>query len=439
MTFYQETKSMKGAVIGTIMPWTGGLSGIPDGWVICDGSERFGADFPLLARSIRDTYRNGTASDALQGSFPDYRNNGVLTKFILPNLTDGKTLMDIETDYFPGGSDPKNNTIDQAPGAADMIIPYIGDNIDNGIPTIFAGDKALKTDVVFTLNVGEGYGGNIRGNTIIDGIGEKIVYIGGRKLGHQHIRSHSHPGQLETVAFSNQVRPGGGVIPWDKIEMRWGYRAWNDTGGEKTASGGVDNMRAIYRWFYSDTNIELINSGSLSSFGSISGFNSGPKGRSVGISSSENPPINLSAQRLRAYPITNLDDYSYKTMAGGNNIPYAQGGNSLSIPGGYQNYYSNDGSSTVANYGVLLSNTLNTFAPGVEGAPTSNSVVAHGHDPFLVNYDQGTLKANSRLIANASIDTLNTELDNSINKAALEITMNTSQPSLTCVYIIRAY
>jgi hypothetical protein len=221
--------------------------------------------------------------------------------------------------------------------------------------------------------------------------------------------------------------------------MRWGYRAWNVTGGEKTASGGVDAMRAIYRWFYSDTNIELINSDSMSSFGSISGFNNGPQGRSVGISSSENPPINLSAQRLRAYPITDLDDYSYKNMSASNAIPYAQGGNTLGIPAGYQNYYSNDGSSAVANYGVLLSNTLNTFAPSADGAVNSFSVIAHGHDPFIVNYDQGTLKANSRLIANATIDTLNTELDNTINKAALEITMNTSQPSLTCVYIIRAY
>lgn len=66
------------------------------------------------------------------------------------------------------------------------------------------------------------------------------------------------------------------------------------------------------------------------------------------------------------------------------------------------------------------------------------NLLAHGHDPFQIVYTQGTLKPNSRLTANANIP-LQTTLDNAINVGALEITMNTRQPSLTCVYIIRAY
>ena len=51
---------MKAAAIGTIMPWTGALSQIPEGWIICSGGTVVAADYPLLARAIQDNY--GTAA-----------------------------------------------------------------------------------------------------------------------------------------------------------------------------------------------------------------------------------------------------------------------------------------------------------------------------------------------------------------------------------------
>jgi hypothetical protein len=440
MSFYQEIKTMKGAVIGTIMAWSGGLSDIPDGWIVCDGSEKFGRDFPLLARAIGDTYRTNNASDALGGGFPAYRNNGADTRFVLPDLTTGKALMDMEAGYF---NDPSTG-IDTAT-AANLVVPYIGDNSDNGVPRVFAGGNALKTDVEFTLNARNGYGGNIRGNTIIDGIGEKVVYIGGRKLGHQHIRSHSHPGQLDTVTYASANRPGGGVIPWDKWEMRFGYRAYNETtdpdaqsdSNDQSAIGGLDTLKAIYGWFYSDTEYQIIDAASKSAIDSISGFNQGPLGRSIGSASCENPPINLSAQQLTARPIASLPNWSFKNLSDSSIIEFGQGGNTLNVPAAQRNSYASDGGN--AKYGTLLSNTVSDWGIAVDtGGAQSNSVLAHGHDPFIIEYDQATLKPNSRIVATASIP-LETVLDNNINKGALEITMNTSQPSLTCVYIIRAY
>ncbi len=437
MAFYQETKSMRGAVIGTIMPWTGGLSNIPDGWIICNGGEIESNLYPLLTQAIGDTYRLSGSSN-LTGGFPFYDGNSTIT---LPNLTDGRTLMDMESDYFAGGSEPKDSPIEQDVDAGNLIVPFIGDNRDNNdIPRVFAGDKALKTDVEFTLPVEDrvGYGGNIRGNTIIDGIGEKVMYIGGRKLGHQHIRSHNHPGSYETVSFSTVGKPGGGVVPWDYIEMRWAYRIWNvESDGDHSASGGADGMRAIFRWFYSNTNIELVDSGSKSSFGNISGFGSGPAGRTLGSGNTENPPINLSAQGLNARPIANLNQWQHETLSDNVTVNMGQSGRNLEIPGGYTNYYISDGGS--ANYGTLTSNNLYEWTPFGGGVgQQSRSVIAHGHDPFVVEYQQGTLKPNTRLIANAEIP-IETELDNAINKSALEIQMNTSQPSLTCIYLIRAY
>lgn len=61
MSFYQEIKTAKAAAIGTVMPWTGGISDIPDGWIVCDGSQVSASDFPLLARAIGDTYNLSTA------------------------------------------------------------------------------------------------------------------------------------------------------------------------------------------------------------------------------------------------------------------------------------------------------------------------------------------------------------------------------------------
>ena len=88
MPFYQETRTMKGAVIGTIMPWTGAISRIPKGWIICDGAQPPSNEYPLLVQTIGDSYNPGDSN--LGGVFPAYTGN-----FTLPNLVNGKMLMDI--------------------------------------------------------------------------------------------------------------------------------------------------------------------------------------------------------------------------------------------------------------------------------------------------------------------------------------------------------
>lgn len=313
---------MKAAVIGTIMAWTGGLSSIPDGWVICDGATLQAKKYPLLVQAIGDTY-NANASN-LGGSFPNYTGN-----FVLPNLTDGRMLMDIETDYFAGGNNTRNSPIDLDTDAANLIQPYIGDNIDNGVPTVFSGANSLKTDVVFTLNQRSGYGGAISGNTIIDGVGEKTVYVGGRKLGHDHIRPHTHPGQQESIGVFDNTRPGAGVVPWDKIEMRWAYRTWNNYEGGRVSFGGVDELITVYQWYYSDTDIALINADTMSSLGNINGFGGGTDGRTIGRVNSENPPINLSAQVCTARPTASLAQWQHTQLNSEDTINYAQGGGTL--------------------------------------------------------------------------------------------------------------
>jgi len=73
MAFYQQIKTAKAAAIGTIMPWVGNISDIPDGWVVCDGSQVSASDFPLLARAIGDTYNLSTS--VTQGLIVSFTNN----------------------------------------------------------------------------------------------------------------------------------------------------------------------------------------------------------------------------------------------------------------------------------------------------------------------------------------------------------------------------
>ena len=151
MAFYQSLRTAKAAAIGTIMPWTGGLSEIPDGWILCSGGTIEAALYPLLSKTIGDSYNVSGNSD-FSGSFPNYI--GVIT---IPNLNN-KNLIDIEPQYFGNAVGSTGNSADQDSIAASLIQPLIGTHSDIGVEIII--NDAL-TDVVFELNDTTGYSGKI--------------------------------------------------------------------------------------------------------------------------------------------------------------------------------------------------------------------------------------------------------------------------------------
>lgn len=414
MPFYQESRTMKGAVIGTIMPWTGSLSEIPNGWIICDGSQPEAKDYPLLVQAIGDTYNLGTSN--LGGSFPAYTGN-----FVLPNLVDGRILMDIEQSYFQatGRADP----IDQDADAGNLVGPYIGENIDNGVPEVF---NDVSTDVVFTLNDRTGYSGKITGNTIIDGQGSRDVFIGGRKLGHGHIRTHGHTGSYETISELSRQRPGRGVVPYSNVEAHFTYANYDQATNAIGSDGLRDEARFSLRWKKGNTILQRFDT--EPSLVNETGFGAGFPGRTLAKVHSENPPINMYAVNVNDTPIANFAEFTTSIWASGGSIQYGPGGQPFSIPSGYRNSYPD-----APGVGYFQ-----TFVSNIGGIWLDDSIQAHAHDPFLVEYDQNSLKPQSRLSSEVNIP-IDTELDNTTNLAALQISMNTSQPSLTCVYIIRAY
>lgn len=404
--FYQSSKTAKAAVIGTIMPWSGPLSNIPEGWIICDGSTKNAKDFPLLVQVIGDTYNAGVSN--LGGAFPNY-----FGEFVLPNLN-GKVLMDIEESYFAstatGGT---GKAIDTDPDARSIISPFIGDNIDNGVQTVFTD---VYTDVVFTLNDRNDYVGEISGNTIIPGEGQQTVYIGGRKLGVSHVRSHAHGGSYETLASNPDTQPGRGVVPYENIETIF---TMNSTDNVDDVFGGDDTgLQLGFKY-------EIVQK-NWSDFEGTSGFGNGIPGRTLARVRAENPPVNIIPRGVMRTPISaNLLD---PRLDSDETINYMLGGNTASVPTGFRNYYPEFPSS--GNFGTLTSNTASDW----QGA----DLIAHAHEPIEITYDQGSLKPRSSISATVNIPAT-TVLDNASNVAALQIDMNTTQPSLTCIYIIRAY
>ena len=406
--FYQEVKTARAAAMGTIMPWTGGISEIPAGWILCNGDTIEAKTYPLLVQAIGDTYNAGSSD--LGGSFPAYTGN-----IVLPNLN-GKALMDLETSHFAsklaGGT---GRPADTSGEAYNIINPLIGTNTDNSIPTIF---NDVTTDVIFSLNDRTGYGGNIKGATIVPGEDSKTIYTIPRKLGRNHLRAHKHGGSYETIAADPAARPGKGVIPWSDVGINLVLA---------TFDAAAQDGRQYYQLLFT---LNLQGSGASAA---------GRPGRTVAGVQLEDSPSNssLTPVNVNHTPISRFLKNSRITS--GRQITYGLSGGSITTPAGFINYYPDITSSNDVNYGTLLSNpsydfTVNEGIPGIAGSV----IEPHDHEEIEIAFSTGNLKPRSTLLADANIP-LATTLDNAANRSVLQINFNTSQPGMSCIYIIRAY
>jgi len=124
MASYNLVRTAEAQPIGSVVPWTGPLTKIPKGWLICNGAELNASEYPLLARSIRDTY----GGQSFAGTFPNYTGT-----FKLPSINQ-KALADISLDYFT------NTTLSQPTIGVDnltskaVVQAYIGTETDLGPP-----------------------------------------------------------------------------------------------------------------------------------------------------------------------------------------------------------------------------------------------------------------------------------------------------------------
>jgi hypothetical protein len=144
MAGYNVTKSQRALPVGSVQPWGGNLSEIPNGWLLCNGAEINAGDYPLLARIIRDSY-GGTG---FEGNFPNY--SGTIR---LPQ-TNNKAIADISTNYFGA----YNSTTGTVPSPIDneealtVVEEFIGDSVPGFEPGDLSPPTVVnaKTDLNFT-------------------------------------------------------------------------------------------------------------------------------------------------------------------------------------------------------------------------------------------------------------------------------------------------
>ena len=494
--FYQESKTAKGAAIGTIMPWGGGITSIPKGWIICDGQYVDAGAYPLLTQTIGDTYNTGTSS--LTGSFPAY--SGTLK---MPNLND-KALMDVEEAYFTGGGSPTGRVADEDIDARTLLSTKIGTHESQSITTAFTD---VFTDIVFSLDATDatGYQGKIRGNTKLDGEGYHTVYIAPRKLGRKHVKRHTHPGTHETLSTPSTTQPGLGVIPFGEVEYTirmmacdnqsgggqgdtyyWGWSDdWSgfgsgtanymtapaisvgDTKSDPLAgdvrtqnwypsssvaqtapylTGQYGSQNHLYQLWWPDANVSDL----------PPGINEGSDGVVLAKVESTPPPYELTPLHVTDTPISHRfiatpDHPDGPRIDSATDVHFAAGGGgTFKVPTGYRNYYIPAGVTELpylpggtitpdtdsALRGTLLSHPGYNFTVDDD---SNDKIYAHSHDDFDVEFDSTRLKVRSSLTANVNIPTQADFLGNADNTDALQIDFNVSQPEMTCLYIIRAY
>ena len=119
----------------------------------------------------------------------------------------------------------------------------------------------------------------------------------------------------------------------------------------------------------------------------------------------------------------------------GRAIPAASRGGSLNIPTGFTNYYDDNNQTESQLRDTLMSHIGLNFT---NTEPGGDFIEAHDHGEFDVEFDSSGLRPNSSIVCEVNLPaTVN--VDNSQNEKALQIDVNIAQPTLSCIYIIRAY
>lgn len=438
MANYGLVKTMKAAAIGTILPWTGDLSSVPSGWIICDGSTINAADYPLLAQTI-GTYYGGSPTFNLS-DFPWNTPATAVQQFSLPNLGQ-KPLSDTSASYFSGPS-AIGGPIDTS-GASAVVASFMGSDQDNGVTNRVSDANA---DILFNYTPENDFTGTISGQTLDPGFGTDTVYTGGRKLGRRHIPTHSHDTSFPTIAGKQQSRPGSGVSCSRTISYNIQKAPDDEFAGFPPDVDGRLSA-PVANW-----------SGARQISGNALG--SGTSGVILGNINSEQPGPNLKPQSAVSHGISNwigngqvvaqpfgepnTEGHSRLFEPGGAagqqdlEMPYAIGGTgNVTVP----NRNFDDGSGTSGDdhrpYKVFFNHsgidfTRNTSTPGI-----TDSISAHDHSTFQVSFDRTA--SSLRMPALISLNDVVSNVVPGNLPDALNITVTLPTPKVVVLYIIRAY
>lgn len=405
---YNSLKSLKGTSIGTIVPWCGDIALIPKGWVACSGELLGVLDYPLLYEIIGNRY-GGTLNVSF--SVPNFTNRGVVDYHTSHANIDGVTMPNVF-----------KNLINDINDVANATVATISSNVDLRV------DQVPYNTIAATITA----------QTLVDPSFSDAVYIAGRLLGDDHIATHSHPGEFDTVGSPSQ----------------WVEACQNNTGSNCFSLFECRddcNNNAFYPTEannpYGQSLFKGFPEGGIAIYQAVDRFPGSPQSPNVDFAQQNS----YGGSGVRNYILPPEDPQSFNTGGFGYNTSLDQNAvNFINVP--------SIGSANTWNSGVqyqpgdivtfggytYIAKTINTNKqPNIFNADWGPTVVAGAHnvhDHLSLSYD--ITKGSMSIPASYNINNIETSNVSAINAPLTDIgriQIEVDTPVVQVMYIIRAY
>ena len=502
MASYNRIKATQQAPIGTIMPYAGAsgsndTDGIPPGWIILNAGnqEIDAADYPLLASMIGNLYGPfpSTAQEEIGLNIgiifesnggrgfpynPSPGNSGhdpskPVDKFTLPNLNQ-IALVDLEgtrisnvQEYTPG------NPTATPPIRADhrydnlsIIGEYISPNGSSGIQA----QTNLKSniDLVFGVEASTNLAGRIRGIVMEDPVWFDTVYVLPRKLRIDHTPRHTHrpSGTSNDEQFWGAMPSGSPVLHFipgnDQLANSASKTETVLPSSQRSPTlpaQSYKNAKAQITWYDpQDSGNSMVLTDTQKNIGSDTDGDGDIDTKKKIPDTDVYPGTPATTRNIPAeggITYSYADDYSgvAAIAADAHTGAFPPPGNY----GGRRNYYATPdippvhrGSGMPSEYVNDMTYTgsqpINTNVPETTGNTFSTTLNhhrerwagtlrSHAHDAMEISMGSGLSISSTVLVNDVSTGTTNPRTQ----ETALTVTLNPNTPSVTMMYIMRAF
>lgn len=473
MANYNRIKTRKISPVGTIMPWGGGsrigenLENIPKGWIVCNQANAvlYAAEYPILAKVLGNTYGPfSETEDQITGvnfgivnDFPYNPPSGNISHdpnrhvdvFGLPNLNQ-IALVDIEADRsgdYDGGNSSSLTAMDKI-----ILGDVISKNGSEGSrPDIL---QEADVDITFTVEPSDNLAGRITGITMDDPIYFDTFYVIPRKLGINHMPQHTHR-PASTSEFDQFWSAAATGTPLMEFQPGIGQESGDGDGTTSVAAVGRRGGESPAHSFLPGT-------ADVTWFDPNDGGISTPLGdNQVNIDESFNlipqvPVIPRQIEQLGAITEAYQDDN--RAVAAVQAEAHTGAFPPAGKYEGRKNYYASTDIPVEHRGSDMPNNDIADviYDPATQSQPINTDVTnsftttlnhnaekwadpalrSHSHDAMELTMNRGSLSIPSTILVN----NISTNTTNALSvDTALSVTMNINTPSLTMIYIIRAY
>ena len=475
MASYNRIKATKIAPIGTIMPWGGGsaqgqgLDNVPPGWIVCNlvSAQLNAADYPLLAKVLGNTY----GPQEPEGNFETGVNWGIVNEFpynppagrsghnpnrhvdtfALPNLNQ-VALVDIEADRSTDSEPPNSSAI--TTDDLSVLTTSVSENGTEGdLPDIL---QDSNVDITFTLEPSQNLAGRITGIVMEEPIYFDTVYVLPRKLGIDHMPSHTHrpasdsdfdqfwgtagssikvlqftPGKAAqsgdgkgTTSVAAIGQRGDGFAHSFNARPETNITWYNPDNPSDTLVPGVDRVNIDASRALIPDNTVLTGTRQIEARNPIENDYT-----------EDNRAVSLIQQAANTGTFPPAGRYNGKrNFYASPDIPDVYRGSDM--PAEYINDVPYDPATTLQPINTAVTNSYTTTVNHEYERWLDVGLQSHTHEAMEITMSRGSLSVPTTLLVN-NVST-GTAIPLSVD-TALSIQMNINTPSLTVMYIIRAF